>query len=288
MAQRTLALRFSAFAVAVSLSLSVLGAEPVFENAEAVDFESVPYTYPLSPFKVKQAKKKGITLKPEVEPSIPLKGFLDKPEGAGPHPAIVLMHGCAGITEQVESWSDRFVDWGYVVLSVDSFTPRGVSHTCGREINTPWLRVLDAFGAKMFLATLSFVDAARIAVMGMSRGANAVLQVIRLSTSTDLAISPFRAAVMLYPFCKNPEPIGTASLILMGSEDTWTPPDRCVQYLEKLPPPHEMTLKVIEGAHHGFDHPGIDIVEVGHIVRSDSRATNQAIQIAREFLNTHM
>ena len=119
MAQRTLALQFSALSVGVSLSLCVLGAELVFENAEAVEFESVPYTYPLSPFKVKQAKKKGITLNPEVEPSIPLKGFLDKPEGAGPHPAIVVMHGCAGITEQVESWSDRFVGWGYVVLTVD-------------------------------------------------------------------------------------------------------------------------------------------------------------------------
>ncbi len=55
--------------------------QPVFEGAEVVEFESVFYTYPPSPFKVKQAKKLGKALELVTEPSIRLTGYLAKPEG---------------------------------------------------------------------------------------------------------------------------------------------------------------------------------------------------------------
>lgn len=290
MTQRTSILRFGGLAVAILFSLNVLSAEPIFENAGVVEFESASYTYPLSPFKVKQAKKKGIKLEPKVEPSIPLTGFLAKPEGNGPFPAVVLMHTCAGITEHEESWSDRLVAWGYVVLTVDSFTPRGQKHICDgdQEWTTPWIRALDAYGAKRYLSTRPFVDPTRIAVLGLSHGGKTILEAIKRSNSAGLAITPFRAAVAFYPSCVEPEPIDIPVLVLIGSEDNWTPADHCVAYLDKLQPPHEMTLKVFEGAHHAFDHPGIDIVEFGHIVRSDPEAAAQAIQMTREFLNDRL
>jgi hypothetical protein len=128
--KRSSILQFGAIAVAVLFTLETLSAQPVLENAVVVEFESVSFTYPLSPFKVKQAKKKGITLDPKIEPSIPLKGFFTKPEGVGPYPAVILLHTCAGISEHEESWSDRLVEWGYVVLAVDSFTPRSVKYIC--------------------------------------------------------------------------------------------------------------------------------------------------------------
>ena len=85
---------------------------PVFSGAEKVDFDSVAYTYPPSPFKVKQAKKLGILVKTNTEPSIPLSGYLAKPVGEGPFPAVILLHACAGVTESSEVWSDRLVAWG--------------------------------------------------------------------------------------------------------------------------------------------------------------------------------
>lgn len=199
MTKQTSALRFGVVAVAVLFSLTVLGADRIFENAEVHEFERVSYTYPLSPFKVKQARKKGIKLEPKVEPSIPLMGFLAEPEGNGSFPVVVLMHTCAGITEHEESWSDRLVAWDYMVLTVDSFTPRDEKYTCGQGIITPWAWVLAAFRAKRYLSSRPFVVPNRIAVMGISRGANAVLLVIKQSTTTNLHMSPFRAAVAFYP-----------------------------------------------------------------------------------------
>jgi dienelactone hydrolase len=48
---------------------------------------------------------------------------------------------------------------------------------------------------------------------------------------------------------------------------------------------NEISLKVFADAYHAFDHPGIDIVELGYIVRSNPEAAAEARQITREFLD---
>ncbi len=274
---------------AVMFAETAFSTQPVIEGAEVVEFESVPYTYPPSPFKLKRAKKLGIALEPEIEPSIRLTGYLAKPAGEGLFPAVVFMHGCAGIGEATAAWSNRLVAWGYVVLSVDSLTPRGEKYICGRRaaVNS-WVRALDAYGAKRYLSNRPFVDPTRIAVMGTSLGGETVLQVIKQSISSDLEMKPFRAAVAFYPECGEPEKIDTPTLVLIGGADQWLQVEDCVRHLDRLPPPHEMTLKVFPGAHHGFDHPGIDFEELGLIVRSDPEAAAQAIQMTREFLSERL
>ena len=54
-----------------------------------------------------------------------LKGKLTKPQGNGPFPAIVMLHGCRGIDKAQDAWAERFATWGYVALQVDSYAPRG-------------------------------------------------------------------------------------------------------------------------------------------------------------------
>ena len=43
-------------------------------DARQVSFHSAPFTYPPTPFALKQAKKKGVAPKTRSEPSIPLRG----------------------------------------------------------------------------------------------------------------------------------------------------------------------------------------------------------------------
>ncbi len=57
-----------------------------------------------------------------------LTGSLMKPAGNGPFPAIVMLHGCAGIEATHNTWASRLKSWGYVTLIVDSFGPRGVGN----------------------------------------------------------------------------------------------------------------------------------------------------------------
>ena len=184
-------------------------------------------------------------------------------------------------------WSKRLVKWGYVVLSVDSFTPRGLDYICDGRVGYyvgPWARALDAYGAKQYLSTRSFVDSNRIAVMGMSHGGNTVLEAIKQPISRGLAMKPFQAAIAFYPHCGKPESINTPTLILIGDKDSWTPVELCEEYVGKLQSQNEIKLKVFAGAYHAFDHPGIDIVELGYIVRSNPDASAEATQITHEFL----
>src|SRR5438309_10807640 len=65
-------------------------------------------------------------------------GYLFRPDGDAPRPAVVLLHGCGGLfsatTGQMSArerdWARRFVDLGYSVLMVDSFSPRGITQMC--------------------------------------------------------------------------------------------------------------------------------------------------------------
>src|SRR6516164_10315582 len=60
-----------------------------------------------------------------------IQGYLAKPEGAGPLPAVIALHGCAGMPDTTKrKLVDELVGWRYVVLLVDSFATRGMEHAC--------------------------------------------------------------------------------------------------------------------------------------------------------------
>jgi dienelactone hydrolase len=111
-----------------------------------------------------------------------LTGKLTKPQGDGPFPAVVLLHGCGGIVKNNDDWAERLTSWGYVALQVDSFGPRGQSNIYSNTMLIPLhLRVQDAYDAKSYLAGFPFVDRNRIAVMGWFTGGNITLAAVSAS-----------------------------------------------------------------------------------------------------------
>jgi hypothetical protein len=54
------------------------------------------------------------------QPVKPLTGILSLPDGKGPFPAIVILHGCDGIRARETGWASRLNHWGYAALIVDS------------------------------------------------------------------------------------------------------------------------------------------------------------------------
>ena len=111
-----------------------LAAEGLFAHAERIGFDSAEFEYPVSPFKLKLAQKQGKTIEPRIEPAVRIEGYLARPDTDQPRPAVVVLHTCAGLSEHDEAWSRRLQSWGYVVLSVDSFTPRGFEYICDGRI----------------------------------------------------------------------------------------------------------------------------------------------------------
>jgi dienelactone hydrolase len=163
------------FCFVVSLSFI-----PQAQAEELVHFDSA--SVKPSPFLERKAKEQGVAL-PSPQ-ATPLIGYLTRPPGDGPFPAVVLMHGCGGIHAHVkEVWPERLVSWGYVTLVVDSFTTRNIENSCKTYLPD---RVFDAYGALDFLTKSGFVDARRVALMGFSAGGIATLEATKIEGNEQL------------------------------------------------------------------------------------------------------
>jgi dienelactone hydrolase len=205
---------------------------------------------------------------PQADPVVQLSGYLYRPDGPGPFPAVAMLHGCSGLLTRggkiganARFWAEHFRAHGYVALLVDSFTARGIDEVCtGRHtLSTVRDRADDARGALQFVRQRADVQADRVGLVGWSNGAAAVLSVL---FNKDEPQRDFRAAVAFYPSCRRTYPGGpdyrpyAPLLVLTGAKDDWTPPAPCVQWTERAQvfgaPMH---IRVYPGAHHGFDAP---------------------------------
>src|SRR3954467_14772911 len=66
-----------------------------------------------------------------------MPGILYLPDGQGPFPSVIAMHGCAGLVNQsgkifnrLNDWGERLAATGIAVLFPDSFSSRGLSTQC--------------------------------------------------------------------------------------------------------------------------------------------------------------
>ena len=215
------------------------------------------------------------------EETIELTAYLYRPEGTGPHPAIVDLHGCNGIWPvRSKPWLEHYLDWGFAVLQVDSFGPRGKENICGSLFAVPtWERAQDAHAAKRWLEAQPWVAEREVYLTGFSHGATTVL----LTLHDDLnAARPFAGAIAVAPWCL--DQLGnshTDLLILIGGQDRWTPAQRCRVMISVRP--ERVDLVVYEDAFHSFDAPGVDSTYLGQRVAYDARAARDAVRRAREF-----
>ena len=221
----------------------------------------------IKPQKVSFINAQGITL----------IGWLFKPGGNGPYPAVVMMPGCLGaysfgdpakgINSVYREWGDRLVGAGYVALLVDSFTPRNaLQNQCGNgttgvsEVND---RPYDAYAGLNYLASQAFVASNKIGLLGWSHGGSSTMAA--MDTTKFIANSSFKAAVAFYPGCGLSNAFGGIKrstwrpyapfVILHGSADTVASPATCATRLalaQRLGAT-SVTINIYENAQHRFD-----------------------------------
>src|SRR5579862_7897300 len=93
--------------------------------------------------------------------SVPLRAQLFKPDGEGPFPTVIALHGCGGLAGRAEpvlpryrEWAEQFVKDGKAVLLPDSFGSRGLGPQC--RVKEPKVRarrerVEDIMAARQWL-----------------------------------------------------------------------------------------------------------------------------------------
>lgn len=208
-----------------------------------------------------------------VTPKAParIEGRLVKPDGPGPFPALVLLHGCHGVSPQIYAWGRWLADRGYVAFVVDSYGPRKEPADCKDDPSpnaTPnTARFDDAIGALRYLQSRPDVIPERIASFGWSQGGQYAMSVINGPTlerarARGVALPPvgFAAAVAMYPGgCEDyaKELVIRPLLLLIGGSDDWTPPQYCREMAANVRARGaDVTLVEYKGAYHYFDVAG--------------------------------
>lgn len=242
-----------------------------------------------------------------------LTGYVFRPAGDGPFPAIVMLHGRSGpyssaangrhdattLSQRHLAWGRFWAGRGVLALHVDSFGPRGhpTGFARGTYANRPEsvseqrVRPLDAYGALDWLRMRPDVDPARIGVQGWSNGAMTILAALGPDApGLQDPRTGFRAALALYPGCaiqqKEPayRPYAPLLMLIAGADEEVSPA-RCIDLArvvrERGGP---MEGVVYEGAVHAYDEPG----RTRQSHPPNRAATEDSYRRAAAFFSTHL
>src|SRR5579871_5691248 len=119
------------------------------------------------------------------EGSVTLRAQLFKPDGNGPFPTVIALHGCGGLGGRSEAVLPRYRDWaerllkeGHAVLLPDSYGSRGIGPQCRvkeRKVRARRERVEDVVAARQWLTQQAWAARDRISLIGWANGASTLL-----------------------------------------------------------------------------------------------------------------
>jgi dienelactone hydrolase len=128
-----------------------------------------------------------------------ISGQLRIPSANEPIPAVVVLHGSAGLDSRGSLYIEALNDAGIATLEIDMWEARGLSF---RPNALPDVTVPDAFSALQYLAANENIDKNRIGILGFSwGGVVAMLAATNYYTNLYGGDLSFAAHVANYPVC---------------------------------------------------------------------------------------
>ncbi|WP_369720960.1 dienelactone hydrolase family protein [Bradyrhizobium sp. LLZ17] len=197
-----------------------------------------------------------------------LHAQLYKPDGAGPFPTVIALHGCGGLGGHSDPVLPRYRDWaedllkaGNAVLLPDSYGSRELGPQCRvkeTHVKARRERVTDVVAARAWLMKQPWVARGRVSLIGWANGASALLWAVRPQNAARDAAPDFRAAIAFYPDCRISAGLGWSTrvptLVLIGGKDDVSSPPACRQMVDGALGRSALTrIVVYPGAYHDFD-----------------------------------
>ena len=221
-----------------------------------------------------------------------LHAQLYKPDGDGPFPVVIALHGCGGLAGHSEPVQPRYRDWaeqllkeGNAVLLPDSYGSRELGPQCRvrgeRRLSARRERVTDILAARQWLLQQPWTARDRISLLGWAHGASAVLWAVRPQLPSRNLEPDFRSAIAFYPDCRISSGLGWSTriptLLLIGAKDDVSSPPACRQVVDGARGRSALArIVVYPGAYHDFDRadfplhaiaatPDATVPERGHL-----------------------
>jgi len=204
----------------------------------------------------------------------PLQTVLYRPEGSGPFPAIVALHGCDGlrgktgaVRKPVDDWGQLLSAAGFAVVFPDSYGSRGLPHQCTNkapQVRPDRERLADTRATRDWLQQQDFIRKDRISLLGWANGGISVLWAVRPSLEPDDDRPDFRSAAVFYPGCRRLGDTAWSTriptLVLIGALDNWTPAKHCEDMVKNARGRSaQVVIVAYKGAHHDFDRDNLPI-----------------------------
>lgn len=191
-------------------------------------------------------------------PGGPLPGYLARPEGATPVPAVVVVHEAFGLTAEMRAHAERVAKAGFLALAPDLYSwglkPRCVAATMVAVARGRGRAFDDIEAARRWLADHED-STGSVGIVGFCMGGSLALACAPrggyAAAAPNYGEVPDDAEHALSGICPVVASFGSKDRYLKGHAK------RLTAALEALGVPHD--VKEYEGATHGFmnEHPGL-------------------------------
>jgi dienelactone hydrolase len=188
------------------------------------------------------------------------------PKGSKAHrvPAMVLMHGTAGVREREFNYANDFIKMGVATAIIYSFKSRGITDTFADSQTVPLTEMArDAMSTIEALSKDPRIDPKRIGLIGWSKGGGVAIKIALDHQARRLSKSSARFAlhIAMYPACESQhyalKTTGAPLYMLLGERDEYDSPDSCKDYAKKITAAGgDVHVQLYKDARHGWDAPG--------------------------------
>lgn len=229
-----------------------------------------------------------------------------RPEGDGPFPVVIQLHGCGGRKGLQDRWAEVVKEAGWAAVVVDSYAHRRISNAEAYALVCTGMKLRgaeragDLYAAMEWVRRQDWADAQQIVVAGWSHGGWTALDAMamtpgaeaeRLTGLSGLADEPLAGLVgafLVYPFARPPSVarmrglrVDASPLAIVGGQDVIVGGRGLASVLQRMRTPGEpIEIVFFDKATHAFDEAEAKDFRV----RYDAGLTRRAEGLLSDYL----